>query len=731
MQYLFNKKYTILYLILLFLFVRLYLLFAGLEGLISPYPGDGELYRGTIAKIYIDGAVNSINSLFYYQRGDHNGISTVESLATVPFFYVFGPSLVSLKLVALTFLLATMVLWFIFVKRYVSFESAVITALLFIFAPPSFTAYNLALGYHSVPLFFDILALVFFFEMIRNKIRLTWYALFGIVCGFAFWVDAVFAITLVTCIALWFIHDKIFFLKKTFAVFVISFFIGFSVWFYYTIHIRHFQVMSIFEYSLSGPKPIYYKKFLDFLTYKLPYSLCFKDYIFSGVFLNYFYYGIFAIAFGGLIWFQGKSILKILSSFLPLKWQNKKQVNGTLQRVPAVTQCGQIITVESFFLGYIIIFILAFTLSGFDVRYKSNSPWDYRFFTPLYPFIFGAIAVGLNKLLNIGKTPFKPISYGTILILISAGIVGLLSQTNVRDFGKGLTFKGYSYRSLPTSVALIFGSRDLYMDKLVKLGDRIDNGLYKKYLYFSYGIKVAYVDKIEPGDCESKITDVEKMCLRNFYEGVGYGYGSRYRNDESLMLQKLKSINLTNKHYEKYLFYGIATSVGIMGQSGDKLILMISQIDSQFQPYFYQGLGFRMASKPWAANVNKVLLHIDKANQKYYCIGVGHNFSTELEWAFPDKRYYIGFDSLNKDYWPDCYYGLGWGIGDFFEFDMDRYLAVINNNVSAEYQKYCFKGLADRLRWKFGNNVKIFQKVMEHFPEPYKTLSLGIPGNES
>ncbi len=721
----FNKKYIILYLILLYLFARLYLLFAGLESLIAPYPDDNELYCGTTAKMYIDGF---IDSLLYFQRIDYNGISTVESLVAIPFFYVFGPYLFSLKLVALTFLLATMVLWFFFVKRHISFEAAIITALLFIFAPPSFISYNLTCGFHSTPLFFDILAITFFFKMIRNtpspfplpqgertKVRgLNWHVLFGIASGFSLWVDNVFAITLITCMVFWFIHDKKFFLKRTFAIFVISFLAGFSIWFYYVIFIRHFHIMNIFEYSSHYTKTVFYKKFLQTLAYKLPYSLSFKDYFFSGVFLNYLYYAIFVIAFLGLIWFQRKSILKTLSSFLPARWQGEKAVAQGGQTIWSAATMSlrnrintvnvlHIITVESFFLGYIVIFILAFSFSHFDVGYKSNSPWEYRFFIPLYPFIFVTIAIGLNKLLNTGRNTFKFIPCILIFILISAGIMGLVSQTSIMDFGKGLTFKGYSYRALQAA----FG-RDFIEG--IKMANRIDDGRYKNYLCYCYGfVKLAMIDKLELSECETLIRNVEEPVRPNCYEGVGYGYGVIY-SDASTVLEKLRLTNLTDKRYEKYFLYGVANSLPIQ-DTVDRHTFFISQFDSQFQPYLYQGLGIQLARRLGLADVDGILLQVDEVNKKYCCIGVGQNFARRLEWAFADKKYPISFDGLNKDYWTDCYYGLGWGIGDFFEFDMDRYLPIINNNVLPEYMEYCFKGLADRLRWKFGNNYRILNFV--------------------
>ncbi len=695
------------------------MLFTGLESLVPLYPEENELYRGTIAKMYLDG---SINSLLEYQQGDHNGISTFESLAAIPFFYVFGPYLFSLKLVPLAFMFASMALWFLFVKRHISTGVAVITALLFIFAPPSFIIYNLTVGFHSVALFFDILAITFFFKMIRNTPRPSlplkggglgwgWYALFGIASGFALWVDNVFTITLITCIVFWFIHDKRFFLKRTFAIFVISFIVGFSTWFYYVIFIRHFQ--TNFEYVWGSPTLTFYKKFLETLIYKLPYSFCFKDSVFSGAFLNYLYHGIFVMAFAGLIWFQRKPILKMLSSFLPKGWHGQT----------CLSVAHQIITVESFFLGYIIIFILAFSLSHFEGGYISNTPWHYRFFPPLYPFIFTTIAIGLDKLFNIRKISFKLISCFLVFILISTGIVGLVSQTNIRDFGKGLTFKGYTYKASGPHL------RGTDFSTKLKSVNQIDDGLYKNYFYQFYGFKLAFIDKLELNAYELLIRDIDETSRPNCYEGFGYGYAMLYGN-VSTILEKLKSTNLMNKYYEKYFLYGI-TTLGFGGvtpalrmeETVDKHISIISQIDSQFQPYFYQGMGIWLARKNRGKNlaeINKTLLKIDKTNSKYCCIGVGQNFAQRLEWAFADKKYYIGFDGLNKDYWPDCYYGLGWGIGDFFEFDMDRYIAIINNNVSPEYIEYCFKGLADRLRWRFGNDAKNFKKVMDLFPEPYK-----------
>lgn len=47
----------------------------------------------------------------------------------------------------------------------------------------------------------------------------------------------------------------------------------------------------------------------------------------------------------------------------------------------------------------------------------------------------------------------------------------------------------------------------------------------------------------------------------------------------------------------------------------------------------------------------------------------------------------------------------------------NRCLAVIDNNVNWEYMEYCLKGLADRLRWKFGDDDKKFQRVTRLFSQ--------------
>src|SRR3990172_9488127 len=101
-----KSSLTFIAIILLYIGVRLLMLFTDLEGLSST--SREELYVGLVAKELMEGARLPF---FDYQYAHYVGGSLMMTLLTIPFFALFGPYLFSLKLAALVFYLTTMVLW--------------------------------------------------------------------------------------------------------------------------------------------------------------------------------------------------------------------------------------------------------------------------------------------------------------------------------------------------------------------------------------------------------------------------------------------------------------------------------------------------------------------------------------------------------------------------------------------------------------------------------------------
>ncbi|HAH19368.1 MAG TPA: hypothetical protein DCL49_00510, partial [Candidatus Omnitrophica bacterium] len=123
------------FLIGLFLVFRLLVLLTYSNRLYEPE----ELYRGTIAREIIHGPLIPLWEYLDFKVEYFPGGTLVVGILAVPFFWLFGETYFSLKLVALLFALGTFVLWYLFLDKFFSRRIAVVTALIFIFCVPFYT----------------------------------------------------------------------------------------------------------------------------------------------------------------------------------------------------------------------------------------------------------------------------------------------------------------------------------------------------------------------------------------------------------------------------------------------------------------------------------------------------------------------------------------------------------------------------------------------------------------
>lgn len=698
-----NEKIVFCSLILLFLISRLFLLFGGLEKLFYP----DELYRGLVAKTIMEG--NTHEALLEYQADDYAGGSLVVGILAIPFFYIFGESLISLKLVALVFSLTAMVLWYFFVKRYINYIAAIFTTILFIFAPPTFACCNLlSMGFHCETILFTILIMTFFFRTMQEQSVSINCILFGMISGFAIWFCNTSAITVIACIVFWFIKDIGFYRKKTFWVFCICFLAGFSIWIYYNTTHDFQGIKTLIVYGEYFPQLGIFKKIIHLVFYDIPYSFCFPAFkLIKGIYFNYLFYGLFLISFIALLISSRGYLSKLLYSQISKK--NRKLYKHSPNDIVMTKD------IELFFFCYISIFAAIYTISKFTVRINNPKFIEYKYIMPLYPFIFSIISIGMMKLWNKGEK-LRAVSIILIIPIISISFIALLDIASIKAIGKGIKFKGYSYSSLYLTLVKGTLQKSNVKKSIIRLNKINNEEICKNQLCNFTMYAMGLLHKLTLEEFESLVSGLDEQFRYNCYEGYGHSIGITYGGTDSI-LEKIKLGMNVEERYRKYLYYGIAHSMSKrFNQGHDNYINLILQVDEKYRPYFFQGFGYYLAKSNRLLNIDKKAYMIEEPYIKYWHRGIGQFFGSRLEWAFADKEYYIGFDGLNKDYLPDCYYGLGWGIGDFFEFDMDRYLAVINNNVSSEYIEYCYKGLADRLRWKFGKDNAKLQRVLSLIP---------------
>jgi hypothetical protein len=131
--------YLLAALILLFLLQRGALILFGYSHI--SHPGIDEPVSGVLACDILDGQIRA--PLFTYEYLNRSGDVLIEGLLLVPYFALFGRSICSTKVFALTSALITFLCWFMFIRKYQGVVAAVLFGLLFALPPPLFARQSL------------------------------------------------------------------------------------------------------------------------------------------------------------------------------------------------------------------------------------------------------------------------------------------------------------------------------------------------------------------------------------------------------------------------------------------------------------------------------------------------------------------------------------------------------------------------------------------------------------
>ncbi len=168
---------------------------------------DEELYRGTIGRL-LDIAPHI--SLFSLRTDDFNSGAMVFGWLASRSFRVFGPTVFALKLIPVLWFTAALWFWQDLAERFAGRRTAVIFSALFVFSPPSFTAYSLtAMGFHSDTVALTAATLWLFFKQTRSEAAgLARAAALGSLAGFSLWFSYHYALTLAALALYWLWRER-------------------------------------------------------------------------------------------------------------------------------------------------------------------------------------------------------------------------------------------------------------------------------------------------------------------------------------------------------------------------------------------------------------------------------------------------------------------------------------------------------------------------------------------
>lgn len=637
------------------------------------YNDTDELTKGNVAIEIINGLKMP---LFDYQIPPFMGGSLFEGIIAVPFFVVFGPTIISLVMMALCFSLGTLILWYLFCNKFFNLNISILIGLLFIFSPPLLTRFSLVpVAAHPETTFFTISILYIFYHIIHeNKINYVYFFAFGMISGLGLWFAYIFSSTLITCFLFWFVFDRRFIFKKSFLVYITSFILGFSPWIYY--NLTHDWTGFIVKDTPLSHWFLQYG-FLSFLNkLGLFWTLYFRNSFNFKIFLGLggyvwssIYYFIFLISFIGLFYFNRRSILNVILRLLPIK---KFVINNSK------------ISKESLLLFFPLIFSLVYSLSKIEIENLAKY-WGYKYFVPLYPFVFFTISLFFYKLTLLSKKYGKLVYIIVSIFLIFIGLVNNLKLIDHKKFGIGMHYLGFSYNDL---------------------GE-------------------AWGEKKDDDILLNMIQNIDKKHRKFFCQGLGNGLGKKYKGN---IEEFIKIINKTDKNYHNCICQGFASRIHEYDQDPDNSIRLISGLDKECGSFFYEELG-RFIKKIYDLRIS--IYKIENMNindsarglmykglltdssddfdifknireeERMLTINNLHNLYEGLgrsyvETLWEDRKEFEKLNNLNKllnaDEITHFYLGLGWRIG--FVIGEDPYICRDwINKIDEKYRKYSQKGL--------------------------------------
>ncbi len=636
-----NRKLILLILLFVYLLTRLFFLFS-----INLF-NEEECRVGTITKELIIGPHFPLFDFLSIFSTHYTG-RLFEGFLAVPFYFLFGESGISVKLMFLTFSLGILYLVYLFLDRFFSRRAAIICALLMIFSIPVYTLSTLSQGGpHIESVFFDILIMFLFYNIFfYNKHNIKSFVLFGLVSGFAIFVNLTSLVMIFTCLLFWFIFDKKFFFKRNFFLFLSSLFLGSIPWIYYNIthSLRglYFSTgnkslfLKVFGNEISIDKIIQIiVKFKNF-TFGIPKSFMFMDStFFSKNFLSSVYFLLFFCSFIFVIYYCRKSILKLIQGIIPSEKFNVKPNE---------------IKKETFILVYPIIFSIIYIISDFNICFGSLSANQYRHIVILYVFMFIIISLFLTRLWT-ERT--KILSVFLLIILILLGLVGNLSFVSLGSIGEEIVYRSSCYDQL--------GQESLEQ-------------------------------------CHSLIEPYKSLCF------AGYAKFIKYREEGSKISKIIESCNKIDEKYRYFCYEGLGQIIYQKSEGKiNYLILGCNKVDENYKPSCYKGIGRSYGSRS-TKNYRFYPFYnmINESYKNYYFEGFGQGIG-QFFGAIPTQA--IGqCNKIDKEYRHYCFKGLGWSLAEKFS-DNPTGAGKFSKYVDEEYSDYFYKGIGSYIGLMFGYNI--------------------------
>ncbi len=418
--------------------------------------GWEELVRGSAAQDLLDGPVLPFQD---YQVNDFSGGSLVVTLLAVPFFWVLGPTIIALRLSVLLISCASVAVLFLVLDRFVSRRAAWLGALLLAVAPPGYALIScIAYGTHLENNLQAILLVLLFLthHYARPEDRTTSFLL-GLVAGFAIYFGFGILLVVGLLLAFDFLFDKRFFLRASFAWRGLGFLVGISPLLVYQLNHQVGETAiygrslfdHFFEERAHRPRlPV----LAELLERDLPESVYLPN-----------SFGVSGVALGRLVWI----VLAALCAYAA--WIHRDSIRRAVSGLFRAQSDPRSVHPVVLFLAYLPLFVIAFVFSDFQIDARRHWVVSYRYLMPLYPFVFLAAAVALDRMWERAGVA------RTAAIVAHAGLCGLflagtLARTQPELFRENLTQSGKSDPFFARAIAMRYQHDHATLSRVV---DRI------------------------------------------------------------------------------------------------------------------------------------------------------------------------------------------------------------------------------------------------------------------
>lgn len=578
-------------------------LFAGIRLLLllsSPYAifDDEEMFNGTAALELLRGINLPLQDYMYWP---HEGGALVMSFLTAPFLKLLGPNFVAMKLSALLVSLATFAIWLRIALRTGGTRVAWCLAFLYCLAPPLILKSDLMIwGHHNNICFFIAAAMLFLLEYLRADSlphQRRYLICLGLVCGFGMFFAYIFVVMLATVLTVLLVL-RIRKQEQIFRFFLPSLAGGFLPWGLIRLSAGFPAGPSVFAsrgVGLPSPAEILAKAQL-LLTRDLPLSPCFRENLTSAPHIfSKLYFGLLAVS-------AAVGLLTLLPRIHRL-WHSSRRSGESRQLQPP----EEAQTLVWLYCG---IFLVTFCLSPFIIELEAESLRDhfvtYRYLVPLYPALFFLVAhvLGGRAASDHHAIPPRVTRYLRLTAWVLLVILGLLSAAStipLRDLGKSLTLRGYSYER--------FGWR-----------------MYGKYGYFAKDTSQAV--RVGQGINPDHVED--------YYRGLGWGLGQ----------------------------FGFDTPANAGADPFQYFLAIANQLPAEYRHFAYEGLGWltmeRTDGSLRHALANGEFIAPPYRGAFYRGIGwiIGKRFFTDPGQAL---KYLDAIPPVNR---AEAFYGFGRVLGE-------------------------------------------------------------------